>query len=104
MSYDLKKKPRISTKRYPHTSPKRIESVLKKFLKKFVAIIATTSVKTEMLKDTSEYSPFTYIAEFIAEGASERPITMITEPITTGGKALEIQFFPTILIMHATMQ
>ena len=93
----------INVNKYPPINPKRIDNVLKKPLKKIEATTAINNVTAEILKQTSEYSLLLNIAWLIAVGAKLRPITTITEPITTGGKALSNQFFPVNLIMSATI-
>ena len=76
--------------------------VLKKPLKKIVAIMAMAKVTRAMEKYTKEYwSPF-IMAEVMAVGAKFKPITMITEPITTGGKALSNHFVPASRTIPAT--
>jgi hypothetical protein len=92
-------------KRYPATRPIRIGITLKKPLKKIVATIATTRVKAAIERKTRLYCPFApFIAIPIAVGARLRPMTMITEPMTTGGRTRSSQPMPTVLMIAATTQ
>ena len=65
--------------------------------------MAIARVTKAIEKYTSEYSPFApYIAERIAVGARFKPITIMTEPITTGGSALSSHFVPATFTSAAT--
>ena len=76
--------------------------VLKKPLKKMVATMAMARVTRAMEKYTSEYwSPF-IMAEVMAVGARFSPMTMMTEPMTTGGRALSSHLVPARRMIPAT--
>ena len=80
----------------------RIAIVLKKPFKKTLTIMAIASVTRAIEKYTSEYVPLLYMEDCMATGARLRPMTMITEPITTGGKALSSQRVPATFTSAAT--
>ncbi len=77
--------------RYPTIAPVSIGSILNSPLKKMAATMVATRVTTASHQVVSDM--------LIATGASVIPITVITGPVTIGGKILFTTSLPTNVMM-----